>query len=99
MFHRLLCALATVIKSVPDPRSKQGVSHPFAANRCFSLSPLPQGGEGTIKRPIVPGYLLLAVCGTLERVLNWCGLISITPAQVGCRPPGGTVGDSRPAPR
>ena len=30
MSHRSLCALANALKSVPDPRSKQGVSHPFA---------------------------------------------------------------------
>jgi hypothetical protein len=30
MSNRSLCALATAIKSIPDPRSKQGVSHPFA---------------------------------------------------------------------
>jgi len=29
MFARSLSALATALKSVPDPRSKQGVSHPF----------------------------------------------------------------------
>ena len=30
MFHRSLCALATTISVIPDPRSTQGISHPFA---------------------------------------------------------------------
>jgi hypothetical protein len=29
MFPRSLCALAAAIDSLPDPRSKQGVSHPY----------------------------------------------------------------------
>jgi hypothetical protein len=30
MSHRSLCALATTINAIPDPRSKHGISHPFA---------------------------------------------------------------------
>src|SRR5215469_4163004 len=29
MSHRSLCALAATLESLPDPRSKQGVSHPY----------------------------------------------------------------------